>query len=72
MSLVNRKPRKAIEEPAKTEEPRVMPVISPDKYLQPTYQDGITVEEKRKFLELYYESGNESKAAKQLIAPVQE
>ncbi len=53
------------------EKPRIMPTISPDKYLAPVQQGGVTVQQKTTFLEKYYETGNQSMAAKfSLIADV--
>ena len=43
---------------------RLMPIIASDKYLQPVQEGGITVEQKKVFLEKYYETGNKSMSAK--------
>ena len=43
---------------------RLMPVIQSEKYLQSIQTDGISVEEKVKFLNNYYQTGNQSLAAK--------
>ncbi len=52
---------------SKPEDKRLMPVLHSDKYEIGTCQNGrpaLTVDEKKKFLEIYYQTGNATKAAR--------
>lgn len=55
--------KKYKEEPKEPEQPRIMPTISPDKYLAPVQQGGVSVEQKKAFLQKYYETGNQTMSA---------
>lgn len=46
------------------EEQRHLPVLRPELYITKDVQKAITAEEKKRFLEEYYKTGNQSKAAK--------
>lgn len=49
---------------AEPEQVRVMPIITPEHYLVPVDSRSVTPETKKAFLEIFYQSGNKSQAAK--------